>query len=92
MWRKRERRLDTRNAMLRYQLVCCWAKDPPKWEAFFPDEAEQQETADERMTRKLDLVMASFGGVLPANRATEVRDPADDEFCQKMWRLMGVTE
>jgi hypothetical protein len=58
-----------------------------------PDEdAEMRapETEDERMTRKLDLVAAQFGGVLPADKPVQVQEA--DEFTQKMWRLMGVAE
>lgn len=71
-------------------MACLWAKDPPKFEDLLPpDEDAPVETDDERMTRKLDLVMAQFGGVLPADKPKQV-DPAEDEFAQKMWRLMGV--
>jgi hypothetical protein len=34
-WRKRERRQDVRNALLRYTMACLWAKDPPKLKTCF---------------------------------------------------------
>lgn len=82
-----------RNALIRHTMACLWAKDAPKLEDLLPrddEDPQSQESEDERMTRKLDLVMAQFGGVMPADKPEQPQEA--DEFTRKMWRLMGVEE
>lgn len=91
-WHKRERRLDERVALLRFTMYGCFVKDPPEYDELLPpEEAAPAQSADERMTHKLDLVMAQFGGTMPAERPKPQEEPEPDEFTKKMWKLMGVT-
>lgn len=88
--RRRIRRDDARAARICQAVVGAMTGKVVELEKFMPqDDPELDESSDDRTAVHLANVVAKLG-----KNAVSVQrevDPADQEFRERMWKLMGVT-